>query len=88
MHEYTAYVGTWHLVCVEACDYRAFVSRMTNRHGRWMCWSRCRWVESSFKHTASGSVEHVVEVTANFKETAGFGHTTVRPIFEHENRIV
>ena len=43
MHEYTAYVpGILYLrsvyICLEACDYRAFVSGMTNRHGHWVCW--------------------------------------------------
>ena len=38
-------ICTWYLavfamcvyVCLEACDYGAFVNRITNRHGHWVC---------------------------------------------------
>ena len=78
-HGYTAYVPgilVLHLrcvyiyVCLEACDYRAFVARMTNQHVHWLgvldwCLSDVDgWKKTVLKHTASSSVEHVVEVTA------------------------
>ena len=42
-------------VSLEACDDRAVVSRMTNRHGHWVCWMSMGG-KNSFKHTASSSM--------------------------------
>ena len=64
-------VCTWYFVvfamytyaCLEACDYRAFVASMTNRHGHWVCWTSACWMSMGGKNTASSSVEHVVKVT-------------------------
>ena len=58
------------------CEYRAFVARMTNRHGHWVCWMSMGG-KNSFKHTASSSVERVVEVTAKRRL---FLVTSVTPI--------
>ena len=71
-HAWVYRVCTWHLVVLamyiyawlEACDYRAFVARMTNRHGHWVGWTSACWMSMGGKNTASTSVEHVVEVTA------------------------
>ena len=30
--------------CLEACEDRAFVARMTNRHGHWACWTSACWM--------------------------------------------
>ena len=67
----TPIICTWYLVfamyiyiyvCLEASDYRFFVARTTNRHGHWVC---CMPMggKNSFKHTASSSVDHMVQVT-------------------------
>ena len=48
--------------CLEACDYRAFVPRMTNRHGHWVCWTSACWMSMGRKNTESSSVEHAVQV--------------------------
>ena len=48
----TLYMYILYNVCLEACDYRAFACRMTNRHGLWVCWMSMGG-KSSFKHTHS-----------------------------------
>ena len=35
--------------CLEACDYRAFVASMTNRHGHWVCWIITCWMSMGGK---------------------------------------
>ena len=61
-------IGSISCLCLEACDCRAFAARVTNRHGHWACWTSACWMsmggKNCFKHTASISVEHVVEMTA------------------------
>ena len=40
---------------------------MTNWHGHWVCWMPIGGKSKQFKHTASSSVEHVVEVTTKLR---------------------
>ena len=77
---------TWYFVvfamytyaCLEACDYRAFVACMTNRHGHWVCGTSACWMSMGGKNTAISSVEHVVvEVTVKRRL---FLVTSVTPI--------
>ena len=63
-------------VCLEACGYRALVSRMTNRHGHWVYWMSTGGKSSL--NTASSSVKHVVEVAAERRLVLA---TPVTPIF-------
>ena len=60
------------------------VSRMTNQHGHWVYWMSMGG-KSSFKHTASSSVEHVVEVTAKRRL---FLVTSVTSIFQTKSSTV
>ena len=64
-------------VSLEACDDRAVVSRMTNRHGHWVCWMSMGGKTVLNPHTSS-SVEHLVEVIARRRL---FLVTSVTPIF-------
>ena len=54
---------------------------MTNPNGLWVCWMSMGG-KCSFKHTASGRVDHVVEVTAKRRL---FWVTSVTPICETKN---
>ena len=62
---------TWVVyVCLEACDYKAFVSRMTNRHGHWVCWNRAecqRYLEKS-KLVVGGFIMGSVQITTIKRE--------------------
>ena len=87
---YTAYVPGISLysrcmyVCLEACDNRAFVARMTNRHGHWMCWttaacSAC-WMLMGGKNSLNTHSKQQCGTCAwsDSKETAGHvSHTSI-----------
>ena len=50
---YFAEFAMYTYACLEACDYRAFVASMTNRHGHWVCWTSAYWMSMGVKNTAS-----------------------------------
>ena len=63
-----------------------FVSRMTDRHGHWVCCMSMGMEKAVLNTpTASSKVEHAVEVTS--KETAVFGHVSQTDIRTRNNIV-